>query len=714
MPSPNATIRTNPNAGRPAAIEPSRIRSALVEGIRPPASPRAKSPRQVIVVPAAGRWLCRTPPWLCSFGSRALVRVVVVLVLVLVVVFVRLGVGTLVRSSRATATDLPDQHPAADEDDGARGKDRRGPDHHIGRQEPLGADDHRRQGQDAERVRDRDRQTETDGVEWRAAGADQVGGHQRLAVAGREGMPGAECEGREDRCQEDERREVGRSQDRWQIAGQHPTRDRRLRVLGRFDGECRDRDGRGLRRRLHRDRDARGCRGEGDGPVIERLAEQVRRVRRQTSRPGRRPERRAVEGYPRSIRDDLAPADPLRIGTVRERDRRGGRQGRRQSRGVRALEPHRGQAAGAGREGESGGADRQRHPVIGDTQVERPGQRRARGRLRDVRLGGGDGAVAIGVDGLLGLEGGDLGLVDDDVEGDAVRRDHDARVVVDREIAERMRRGQPGKDQQHGGCCQGGEDRSAVRSSAAWSSHRGVGTRAGPRRMNWSGREDVVGYTPAVTRPGDPVRRGWFITIEGPEGAGKTTQAGRLLAGLEARGHDVLSTREPGGTWLGERLRELLLARTGTATRVDPLTDALLFNAARRQLVVEVIEPALAAGRIVLCARFADSTLAYQGFGAGASMERLRALEEAATDGLKPDLTILLDLPVEAGLARKAPEDVTRFEADFDVAFHRRVRDGFLALAAAEPSRFTVVDATADADQVERCDRRCGRRPAQR
>jgi dTMP kinase len=203
-----------------------------------------------------------------------------------------------------------------------------------------------------------------------------------------------------------------------------------------------------------------------------------------------------------------------------------------------------------------------------------------------------------------------------------------------------------------------------------------------------------------VTRPGTPVRRGWFITIEGPDGAGKTTQAERLAAHLRPAGHDVHLTREPGGTWLGERLRELLLARTASTARTDPLTDALLFNAARRQLVTEVIVPALEAGQTVVCARFADSTLAYQGYGAGVPLEDLRTLAAAATGGLTPDLTILLDLPVEAGLARKAPGDVTRFEAEFDLDFHRRVREGFLALAVASPSRFAVIDASRSADEV--------------
>jgi dTMP kinase len=205
--------------------------------------------------------------------------------------------------------------------------------------------------------------------------------------------------------------------------------------------------------------------------------------------------------------------------------------------------------------------------------------------------------------------------------------------------------------------------------------------------------------------------RGRFITIEGPDGGGKTTQAERLRDHLVALGESVHLTREPGGTWLGERLREVLLARTGDesaataagtapVTTRDPLTDAFLFNAARRQLVREVIRPALDSGMTVICARYADSTLAYQGYGAGVDLAQLRAMADIATDGLQPDLTIVLDLPVEVGLARKAPGDVTRFEAEFDVEFHRRVRDGFLALAAAEPARFVVIDANATVDDV--------------
>jgi dTMP kinase len=203
-----------------------------------------------------------------------------------------------------------------------------------------------------------------------------------------------------------------------------------------------------------------------------------------------------------------------------------------------------------------------------------------------------------------------------------------------------------------------------------------------------------------VTTRGSPAPHGRFITLEGPDGAGKTRQAQAIESTLEKAGVAVTLTREPGGTILGERIRDLLLEHGGSSRAIHPLTDALLFNATRAQLVAEVIRPALARGAVVLCTRFADSTIAYQGYGAGLPIDDLRALERIATGGLTPDLSILLDLPVETGLARKASDELTRFEAGFDVAFHRRVRSGFLALARQEPARFLVVDASPPAEDV--------------
>ena len=185
-------------------------------------------------------------------------------------------------------------------------------------------------------------------------------------------------------------------------------------------------------------------------------------------------------------------------------------------------------------------------------------------------------------------------------------------------------------------------------------------------------------------------RRGFFLTLEGPEGSGKSTQAQRLAARLIDSGIPCTVTREPGGTALGEAVRQILLHSPEPSP--VPAADALLFNAARAQLAAEVIEPALERGEIVICDRFGDSTLAYQGYGAGQPLEALRDLQSFAVGDLRPDLTVLIDLPVEDGLRRKQPDQVTRFEERADVEFHRRVRDGFLALAASEPDRFLVVD----------------------
>jgi dTMP kinase len=209
-----------------------------------------------------------------------------------------------------------------------------------------------------------------------------------------------------------------------------------------------------------------------------------------------------------------------------------------------------------------------------------------------------------------------------------------------------------------------------------------------------------VAHFTLVEPTGSRSARGRFVTFEGPEGAGKTTQADLLRAAVEATARDVLLVREPGGTQVGEVIRGMLLDVGAAGAPVSPRVDALLFNAARAQLVEERIRPALERGTTVICGRFADSTLAYQGYGMGLPLDDLRALERFATGGIRPDLTILLDLPVTVGLARKRGEERTRFETAFDVGFHDRVRQGFLALAAAEPERFVTLDATADPADV--------------
>ncbi len=194
--------------------------------------------------------------------------------------------------------------------------------------------------------------------------------------------------------------------------------------------------------------------------------------------------------------------------------------------------------------------------------------------------------------------------------------------------------------------------------------------------------------------------RGTFVTLEGPDGSGKTAQAERLRALVAAAGRDVLLVREPGGTGAGERIRSILMDRHESSIHLTQRADALLFMAARAQLVERVIEPALAAGTTVISDRYLDSTLAYQGFGGELGLDQLLPVGRFATGGLRPDLTILFDLPVEVGLARKSDAETTRFEAHFDRAFHERVRAGYLALAAADPDRWVVIDATAPEDDV--------------
>ena len=193
--------------------------------------------------------------------------------------------------------------------------------------------------------------------------------------------------------------------------------------------------------------------------------------------------------------------------------------------------------------------------------------------------------------------------------------------------------------------------------------------------------------------------RGRFITLEGGEGAGKSTQLSRLAAHLRTFGLEVVETREPGGAPGAERIRELLI--NGPADRWDAVTETLLHFAARREHVVRTILPALERGAWVVCDRFADSTRAYQGYGLGVPTEAIETLYRQTVGELKPDLTLILDLPVEEGLRRAGARRAggTRYER-MDAAFHARLRDGFLAIARGEPARCAVVDATGTVDEV--------------
>jgi len=192
------------------------------------------------------------------------------------------------------------------------------------------------------------------------------------------------------------------------------------------------------------------------------------------------------------------------------------------------------------------------------------------------------------------------------------------------------------------------------------------------------------------------VRRGLFITIEGPEGAGKTTQAKRLVASLRQR-HDVLYTREPGGTPVGERIRALLLEEGHR--EMSPQTEMLLFAASRAQLVSEILAPALDAGRLVVSERYADASLAYQGYARGLGVEVVRRVTEVATQGVVPDLTVMLDIQPAVGLERARQAEGKegrrgrgdRLEQE-DLAFFTRVREGFLTIATEERARVRLID----------------------
>jgi dTMP kinase len=190
-----------------------------------------------------------------------------------------------------------------------------------------------------------------------------------------------------------------------------------------------------------------------------------------------------------------------------------------------------------------------------------------------------------------------------------------------------------------------------------------------------------------------------FITLEGSEGSGKTSQIPALVSRLQEAGYDVLATREPGGTLIGDQIRAVLGNLENTA--MHPRTEILLFQASRAQLVEQVIRPHLLTGGVVICDRYADSTLAYQGYGYELDLDQLRSLIHFATCGLKPDLTLLLDVEVEEGLRRRAKGgEWNRLDA-YEIAFYQRVRQGYLTMAQAEPDRWVIIDANPSPAEVQ-------------
>jgi dTMP kinase len=188
-----------------------------------------------------------------------------------------------------------------------------------------------------------------------------------------------------------------------------------------------------------------------------------------------------------------------------------------------------------------------------------------------------------------------------------------------------------------------------------------------------------------------------FITFEGGEGSGKSVQAKELYRRLSQLDIPVLLTHEPGGTSFSKKVGRWL--KWGQDTNISPLAELMLFNACRAQLVIEVIQPARKDGKVVISDRYADSTTAYQGYGRGLDLAMVKATNKAATQGLRPDLTILLDMPVKEGLARKQAEKQDRFEQETP-AFHQRVRQGYLELAAKEPERWLVIDGTKPKEKI--------------
>ena len=190
-----------------------------------------------------------------------------------------------------------------------------------------------------------------------------------------------------------------------------------------------------------------------------------------------------------------------------------------------------------------------------------------------------------------------------------------------------------------------------------------------------------------------------FITLEGPEGSGKTSHIPYLVEYLREKGYTVFPTREPGGTSIGEQIREVIHDLKNV--EMHPRAETLLYQAARAQIVEQVIKPRLADGEIVISDRYYDSTIAYQGYGHQQDLEQVRALVKYATGGLTPDLTILLDLDVEIGLGRKKKDDEWNRMDAYTVEFHRRVRAGYLQMVKAEPNRWVVVNSEQKWDAVQ-------------
>ena len=190
-----------------------------------------------------------------------------------------------------------------------------------------------------------------------------------------------------------------------------------------------------------------------------------------------------------------------------------------------------------------------------------------------------------------------------------------------------------------------------------------------------------------------------FITLEGPEGSGKTSHIPSLVEYLREKGYTVFPTREPGGTSIGEQIREVIHDLKNV--EMHPRTETLLYQAARAQIVEQVIKPRLADGEVVISDRYYDSTIAYQGYGHQQNLEQVRALVKYATGGLVPDLTVLLDVDVEEGLRRKKKDNEWNRLDAYTVEFHQRVRTGYAEMVMAEPLRWVVVDAGQKWEEVQ-------------